>query len=282
VHGHRNPQAALMAAGRRRIRSSRHAKGARHEDGGPIAVVGRRPALEAVRSGRAIEVMVAEGARSTPALREVVEAAGVSSVAVTTVPAERIEALADGALHQGVAARVRPAPHLSEADLAARDWAPDAVVVVIDGVTDPQNLGALARTAEAAGVQALVTRRHRGAPIGKVAVKASAGALIHLPVAEVANLPRAIGLLKDAGFWVVGLDAAGTTSVFDDPPEGRLALVLGAEGEGLSRLVRVSCDDLLAIPLFGRVESLNVSVAAGVALFSYALSGKEKGRKKRM
>jgi 23S rRNA (guanosine2251-2'-O)-methyltransferase len=234
-----------------------------------------------VRSGRAIEVLVAEGARSTPALREVVEAAGASSVQVTTVPIERIEAIADDALHQGVAARVRIAPRLSETDIAARDWALDSIVVVIDGVTDPHNLGALARTAEAAGAEALLTRRHRAAPVGKVAVKASAGALIHLPIAEVANLPRAIGLLKDAGFWVVGLDASGTTSVYDDPPDGRLALVLGAEGEGLSRLVRESCDDLLAIPLHGRVESLNVSVAAGVALFSYALRGKKRGEKKR-
>lgn len=271
-----------MADRRRRAPTSRRGKPARREQSGPIAVVGRRPALEAVRSGRAIEVLVAEGARSTPALREVVEAAGASRVAVTSVPAERIEALADGALHQGVAARVRPAPRLSEADLAARDWRSDAIVVVIDGVTDPHNLGAVARTAEAAGVEALVARRHGSAPIGKVAIKASAGALLHLPVAEVANLPRAIRLLKDAGFWVVGLDAAGTTSAFDPPPEGRLALVLGAEGEGLSRLVRESCDDLLAIPLFGNVESLNVSVAAGVALYSYALSGKENRQKKRI
>jgi 23S rRNA (guanosine2251-2'-O)-methyltransferase len=271
-----------MADRRRRAPTSRRGKPARREQSGPLAVVGRRPALEAVRSGRAIEVLVAEGARSTPALREVVEAAGASRVVVTSVPSERIEALADGALHQGVAARVRPAPRLSEADLAARDWRPDGIVVVIDGVTDPHNLGAVARTAEAAGVEALVARRHGGAPIGKVAVKASAGALLHLPIAEVANLPRAIRLLKDAGFWVVGLDAAGTTSVFDPPPEGRLALVLGAEGEGLSRLVRESCDDLLAIPLFGNVGSLNVSVAAGVALYSYALSGKEVRQKKRI
>ena len=239
-------------------------------------MVGRRPALEAVRSGRAIEVLVAQGARSTPALREVVEAAGASDVPVLTVSGERIESLADGALHQGVAARVNPPPRLSEADLSARDWAADSVVMVIDGVTDPHNLGALARTAEAAGAEALVTRRRRSAHMEKVALKASAGALLHIPAAEVANIPRALGLLKEAGFWVVGLDGAAGKTVFEEAPPGRIALVLGAEGPGLSRLVRETCDELLSIPLRGKVASLNVSVAAGVALFSYAVRGKEK------
>ena len=249
----------------------------------PMTVVGRRPALEAVRTGRAIEVLVAEGARSTPGLREVVEAAGSRGVAVTTSPAERIEALAEGALHQGVAARVRPAPKLTEASLAAVEWSPDAVVVVIDGVTDPQNIGALARTAEAAGAEALVCRRYRSAAIGTVAVKASAGALLHLPVAEVPNLPRVLDGLKDRGFWVAGLDESATTTVYEDPPPGRIALVLGAEGEGLSRLVRRACDALVVIPLRGRVGSLNVSVAAGVALFTYANRGTgKKGREQEL
>jgi 23S rRNA (guanosine2251-2'-O)-methyltransferase len=249
-----------------------------------MTVVGRRPALEAVRSGRAVELMVAQGARSTPALREVVEAAGASDVPVLTVPGERIESLADGALHQGVAARVRPAPRLSEADLSSRGWGPEAIVLVIDGVTDPQNLGALARTAEAAGAEAMLLRRRRAAHVDKVALKASAGALIHLPVAEVANLPRALGLLKEAGFWVVGLDESAEKTVLTASPEGRLCLVVGAEGAGISRLVKETCDEVLSIPLRGKVASLNVSVAAGVALFSYALRGKggrseKKGRR---
>jgi 23S rRNA (guanosine2251-2'-O)-methyltransferase len=192
-----------------------------------------------------------------------------------TVPGERIDSLADGALHQGVAARVRPSPALSEADLSSRAWDPEAIVVAIDGVTDPQNLGALARTAEAAGAQAMLLRRRRAAHVDKVALKASAGALIHLPVAEVANIPRALGLLKEAGFWVVGLDESAAKTIFADSPEGKLCLVLGAEGAGLSRLVRETCDEVLAIPLKGKVASLNVSVAAGVALFSYGLRGKE-------
>jgi 23S rRNA (guanosine2251-2'-O)-methyltransferase len=267
-------------AGQRRTRGSSFRGGKDRGEPNPVlTVVGRRPALEAVRSGRAIEILVAEGARSTPALREVVEAAGARAVPVTPVPSERVQALADGALHQGVAARVRAAPRLSEAGLSTQGWGSEAIVVVIDGVTDPHNLGALIRTAEGAGAEALVYRRHRAAPLGSVAMKASAGALIHLPIAEVPNLPRALERLKDQRFWVVGLDAEAGSTIHAEPPAGRIALVLGAEGEGLSRLVRETCDELLAIPLRGRVGSLNVSVAAGVALFSYAVRGKEEKRR---
>ena len=214
---------------------------------------------------------MAEGARSTPALREVAEAAGAAAVPVQTVPAERIQSLAGEALDQGVAARVALPPPLSEADLERRDWGGSAMVLVVDGVTDPHNLGALARSAEAAGAEAMVMRRHRAAPVSPAAVKASAGALLHLPLAEVANLSRALTRLRDAGFWVVGLDADAAQHLdAADPPPGRLALVAGSEAAGLSRLVREACDELVSIPLRGRVASLNVSVAAGIALFRYA------------
>jgi 23S rRNA (guanosine2251-2'-O)-methyltransferase len=243
-------------------------------------VVGRRPVLEAVRSGAAREVLVASGSRSTPALREVVEAAGASGVSVRQVPPEQVEALTDDR-HQGVAALVVPPGPLSELDLTRRDWGPEAVVLILDGVTDPQNVGALARTAEAAGAEALVVRRRRGAGWSHAALRASAGALLHLPVAEVGNLARALERLKDAGFWLVGLDARGMHSIQEaERPPGRLAMVVGSEGQGLSRLTREACDELVRIPLRGRVASLNVSVAAGIGLFGYALRGKgqERGR----
>jgi 23S rRNA (guanosine2251-2'-O)-methyltransferase len=190
---------------------------------------------------------------------------------VRRVPVEQVEDLAGGVRHQGVAARIRlPAP-LGEAELAGRAWGPQDVVLVLDGVTDPQNLGAVARTAEAAGAAGLVVRRARGGALGTTAVKASAGALLHLTVAEVPNITRALQRLKDGGFWVVGLDQDASSGVGEArPPPGRLALVLGSEDEGLSRLVRRTCDELLSIPMRGHVSSLNVSVAAGVALFGYA------------
>jgi 23S rRNA (guanosine2251-2'-O)-methyltransferase len=235
------------------------------------AVVGRRPVLEAVRSGAAREVLMAEGARSTSGLREILDAARMAGVPVHRVPVDRVAAVAPGTPHQGVAARVRSPRTLTEAELSRWRWPDEAVVLVLDGVTDPHNVGALARTAEAAGASALVLRRRRGAELTPATVRASAGALLHLPVARVPNLPRALERLRDRGFWVVGLDAAAELELGEArPPPGPLALVVGSEGEGLSRLVREACDEIVAIPLRGRVASLNVSVAAGVALFDLA------------
>jgi 23S rRNA (guanosine2251-2'-O)-methyltransferase len=239
-------------------------------------LVGRRPALEAIRSGSAREVLVAEVARTTPGLREVTAAARGAGVAIRRVPLDRIEDLAGGVVHQGVAVRVEPPRKLGEADLDAEFWPDDALVVVLDGVTDPQNLGAVARTAEAGGAAALVVRARRGAGITTAAIRASAGALLHVPVAEVSNIPRAIRRLQEAGFWAVGLQAGAGPSVLEaERPPGRLALVLGSEGEGLSRLVRERCDELVEVPMRGRVGSLNVSVAAGVAVFAFAVRGKK-------
>jgi 23S rRNA (guanosine2251-2'-O)-methyltransferase len=219
---------------------------------------------------------VAEVARTTPGLREVTAAARGAGVAIRRVPLDRIEDLAGGVVHQGVAVRVEPPRKLGEADLDAEFWPDDALVLVLDGVTDPQNLGAVARTAEAGGAAALVVRARRGAGTTTAAIRASAGALLHVPVAEVPNIPRAIRRLQEAAFWAVGLQAGSGPSILDaERPPGRLALVLGSEGEGLSRLVRERCDELVEIPMRGRVGSLNVSVAAGVAVFAFALRGKK-------
>lgn len=238
---------------------------------------GRRPALEAVRSGLATELLVAGTVRRTAGLDELQEAARRAGVPVRKVPIERVDRAAGGARHQGVVAVLgaRPA-RLNEADLAARDWPQDAVVVVLDGVVDPHNVGAVARTAEAAGASALVVRKPRGAGLGPAALRASAGALLHLPVAAVANIPRALGRLKEAGFWVVGLDAEARDDLrVAERPAGRLAVVLGSEGSGMSRLTHRACDEVLTIPLRGRTGSLNVSVAAGVTLFGYAMGSPE-------
>lgn len=219
---------------------------------------------------------MAEVARSTPGLQEVTEAARRAGITIRRVPLDRVEDLAGGVVHQGVAVRVAPPPKLGEADLDAEFWPDDALVLVLDGVTDPQNLGAVARTAEAGGASALVLRARRGVGATAAAIRASAGALLHVPVAEVPNVPRAIRRLQEAGFWAVGLDAGSGSSILEaEPPPGRVALVLGSEGQGLSRLVRERCDELLEIPMRGRVGSLNVSVAAGVAVFAYALRSRK-------
>jgi 23S rRNA (guanosine2251-2'-O)-methyltransferase len=243
-------------------------------------VTGRRGVAEAVRSGSVTEILVANGARRTEGLRDVLAAADAARIVVREVPRSELDTLAGD--HRGVIARVRDTTQrsLSERSLAEFPFADDAVVVVLDGVEDPQNLGAAARSAEAAGAAVLVTRTHRAAPATPAAVRASAGALLHLPIARVANITRAIGRLQDVGFVAIGLDATATRTVYDEPcPEGRVAVVLGGEGSGLSRLVRERCDALVALPMKGRVGSLNAAASLAAVLYSYVMPSRTGTRR---
>jgi 23S rRNA (guanosine2251-2'-O)-methyltransferase len=237
-------------------------------------VTGRRAVVEALRAGQVREVLVATGARDTQGLRAVREAARAAKVPVRATDRGELDLMA--ADHRGVVARTvggrADRRQLGERDLATLPFAPDALVVVLDGITDPQNLGAAARTAEAAGAAALVTRSRRAAGVTPAALRASAGALEHLPHAVVANIARALGRLQDAGFSVIGLDDAAPASIFDGScPQGRVAVVVGSEGAGMSRLVRERCDLLVALPVKGRVGSLNASAALAAALYGFVL-----------
>jgi 23S rRNA (guanosine2251-2'-O)-methyltransferase len=200
----------------------------------------------------------------------------MDAAAAAGLPAEQVERDALDRLglrdHQGVAALVAAPREMDDRALAALSFDPDALVVVLDGITDPQNLGACARSAEAAGASLLVARKRRAAPLSAAAVRASAGALLHLPVARVTNLSRSLELLRDRGFFVVGLDQDAPANIHDAlQPSRPMVIVLGAEDVGLSRLVREGCDLLLAIPMAGRTASLNAAAALAVALFGYAL-----------
>lgn len=240
------------------------------------AIAGRRAVIEAIRAGAAKEVLVASTPKRTPGLRAVLEAAAAAQVPVHTVDRGSLDAMAPD--HQGVVARVRDAAgvavarELDERGLASFRFAPDAVVVMLDGITDPQNLGAAARSAEAAGVTLLITRTRRSADVTSAAVRASAGALLHLPHARVVNIARAIQRLQDSGFWVVGLDGEAEATIYDEAcPPGRVALVVGDEEKGLARLTRERCDALVALPLGGRVGSLNASASLAAALYGFVL-----------
>jgi 23S rRNA (guanosine2251-2'-O)-methyltransferase len=233
-------------------------------------VAGRRAVLEAVRAGAASEVLVARGSRRTDALRELLEAAVTAGVAVREVGGAELDRLAED--HHGVAARVGTLPTFGERELGERPFPPDALVVVLDGIEDPQNMGAAARSAEAAGAAMFVTRTRRAADVTPAAIRASAGALLHLPHARVPNLVRALDRLKGAGFTVVGLDERALTTVYEaTAPEGRVALVVGSEGRGMARLTRQACDVLVSLPMRGRVGSLNASAALAAVLYAYVL-----------
>ena len=222
-----------------------------------------------------------EPARTTQGSRALLEAAAVAQVPVHVVPRERLDAMARD--HQGVVARVRDAAgvaasrELTERDLVAYPFAEDAIVVILDGVTDPQNLGASARSAEAAGAAMLVTRTRRSAEVTDAAVRASAGALLHLPHARVANIARILERLQEMRFWVIGLDENAQGTIYAEPcPTGRVAVVIGSEGDGMARLTRERCDALVSLPMRGRVGSLNAAASLAATLYGFVLASPKR------
>jgi 23S rRNA (guanosine2251-2'-O)-methyltransferase len=237
---------------------------------GRTLIEGRRPVVEALRAGRPMDrILLASGA-GRAALGDLLDLAERRGVEVQTVPRSLIDAEARSGAHQGVLAVVAPIQPVSLNELLATPLAgrEPPFFLALDGIEDPHNLGALARSAEAAGCHGLIVPRHRSAPLSAVAIKSSAGALEHLPVAEVPNLARAIEQLQASGIWTIGLDGTADTSLFtlslaDEP----VCIIVGSEGTGLHRLVRDSCDALVHIPMSGRIESLNASVAGALALF---------------
>jgi 23S rRNA (guanosine2251-2'-O)-methyltransferase len=200
------------------------------------------------------------------ALRERAESAGVR---VQSAGNDALAKLVGEVAHQGAVAAVRPLKAWDEHDLtlALSQTAGDALLLVLDGVTDPHNLGACLRTADAAGAWAVVIPKDRAATVDGVVRKVAAGAAEFVPVASVTNLARTLDLLKEHGIWVVGTDGEAAQTLYAADLKRPLALVLGAEGAGMRRLTRERCDFLVRIPMAGQVESLNVSVAAGIALF---------------
>ena len=245
-----------------------------------MIVYGINPVIEALRAGRVTELRIvdaASGARRSDVasgfgrkindrLQHLLELAGEQGVRVKRVPPELLDRESNRGVHQGVVADVAQVESYSVEELVRAAKA-TPLLVVLDGIEDPHNLGAILRTADAAGVDGVVMQSRRSAALGGAAAKASAGAVAHVKIAEVVNIARAIEELKQRGVWTVGL--AGDAPTTYDAIDFTLptAFVLGAEGSGLRRLVRERCDRLASIPMLGHVGSLNVSVAAGITLF---------------
>jgi len=235
-------------------------------------IEGRRPVLEALRAGRDLdEIWIARGARIAGPLADIVAEAERSGVSVVRVERERVDSRALTAAPQGVIAFAPSFAYASIEDALerARVAREPALLLALDGVTDPHNVGALARSAEAAGAHAILLPRRRSAGITPTVEKAAAGALAHLPIVEVPNMARALSDLQDRGIWVVVLDADAATDVDAlDLATEPLCLVVGSEGRGVSRLIIDTADAACRIPLRGKVGSLNASVAGAVALFA--------------
>ncbi|MGH9138021.1 MAG: 23S rRNA (guanosine(2251)-2'-O)-methyltransferase RlmB [Acidimicrobiales bacterium] len=226
----------------------------------------RRKVREVWVSGRD-----ADGGQLEGPLADLADLAGDLRVPVRVVGRSKLDAAARTDAPQGVVAFAAPLPEVDLDDLMKPKGGEPPFVVALDGVTDPGNLGAVLRAAECSGVTGAVLPRHRAVHVTPAAAKAAAGAIEHVPMAVVPGLPAALARLKGAGLWVVGLDSAGDTPLHDLPvASDPVVLVLGAEGAGLSRLVRQRCDLLAAIPLHGRLASLNVAAAAAVATYEIA------------
>lgn len=224
----------------------------------PALIHGRNAVLEAARAGRVLRVIQATGLGHDPRLDELARIAPVEHV-----PPDRLDAIAPG-VHQGVAAELKPRREWTLRDLLATE---PSLLVALDSIMDPQNLGAILRSAEVAGAGGAIIPEHRSAPLSAAAVKASSGASELLRIARVSGIPSAIADVKRAGIWCAALDVRGETAPWEFDLTQPVCIVIGSEGEGVHRLVRERCDVRLRLPVAGHVASFNASAAAAAVLY---------------
>jgi len=245
------------------------------EDELPYLIMGRNAVREAVKSGRSIDKLLVIKERDG-SLREIVNLARDRNIVIQEVTKAKLDELCmpfghggKSGNHQGIVARVPGAEYVSLEDILdyAKSRNEQPFILLLDGITDPYNLGSIIRSAECAGVHGIVIPKRRSATLTSAVVKVAAGAVDYMRVACVPNIAQAIDKLKKSGVWVAGADMQADISVYDADMAGAFAIVIGSEGEGLSSLVRSSCDYLINIPLKGQIESLNASVAAAVVMF---------------
>ncbi len=260
------PKAPLQLSRPRKLRQPTDPKAEAEQE----IIYGRQTVLAALRSGATLNrVWVVPKLRYSPQFLSLLEEAKARGTVIDEVSPQRLNLLTGGANHQGIAAQTTPYCYVDLEELVeqSRQASPQPVLVVLDGIQDPHNLGAIARSVEAFGMQGMVIPQRRAAGVTATAMKVAAGALSTLPVARVVNLNRALEYLKEQGFWIYGTTSQGAAPVYSADFRRPVALVIGSEGEGISLLTQRHCDQLLSIPLAGRTQSLNASVAAGIALY---------------
>ncbi|MFH0765230.1 MAG: 23S rRNA (guanosine(2251)-2'-O)-methyltransferase RlmB [Calditrichota bacterium] len=239
----------------------------------PGFVFGRRPVWELLDSGLSVlEVIIADPGHGS-ILADIIDKCAEKGIHLRTVSPKELDRLAAGINHQGVAARFTP-PELIDVpgllDIAEHQDRREFPLILLDGIEDPHNLGAIIRSVEVLSGGGVIIRERRSAWLSPAAVKSSAGAALRVPTAETVNINQAIKTIQEAGYWVYGLDPGGSKTLWDLDLSVPAAFVLGSEGSGLARLTRERCDELVSIPIRGKIGSLNVSVAAGVVLAEWA------------
>jgi 23S rRNA (guanosine2251-2'-O)-methyltransferase len=235
------------------------------------AIEGRNAVVEALRAGMPVRrILIAEGTKPDRTLDEIARRAAELGVALRRAPKRELDAKSERGAHQGVLAEAAPYPYASLDEVLARAEGNErALIIALDHVTDPGNLGAVVRTAEVVGAEGVLVANRRAAAVTPAAYKSSAGALAHVALAQEANLVRSLVRCQEAGFWIAGASEHAEQTVWQAPLEGRLVLVMGSEGEGLARLTRETCDFLVRLPQAGKVGSLNVAQATTAIAYEW-------------
>lgn len=250
----------------------------------PDYVWGRNPVLETLRSSRRVKrLLVAEGLREAPALAGILQEVTRQQIPVETVPRTRLDQLSQGAVHQGCLAVVEARRYATLDEILdyARQKQEDPFLLILDAIQDVNNLGSLMRTAEAVGVHGVILPQHHAAEVNATVVKTSAGATEHLLIAQQTNLTHTIDALKKENIWVIGLAGETKTEYAQADLTGPLALVVGNEGKGISRLVREHCDLLIRLPMHGQINSLNAAVAGSIALYEALRQRSQKNSRRK-
>ncbi|WP_455577229.1 23S rRNA (guanosine(2251)-2'-O)-methyltransferase RlmB [Anaerosinus sp.] len=231
-------------------------------------IVGRNSVMEAIKSGRVNKILLAKGDRQG-SIREVIGVAKEKGILIQDVDIKKINDLAKGLRHQGVLAYVAPVEYVELEDILAKAEAAGQppFIVLLDELEDPHNLGAILRTADAAGVHGVLIPKRRSCPLSATVAKTSAGAVEYVPVAKIGNVAQTIKELQKLGMWVVGADMDGDKDYYEADLTGPLVLVIGSEGKGIGRLTKEVCDFLVRIPMQGKINSLNASVAGSILMY---------------
>lgn len=250
----------------KRRNPAQHRGERKHDIDTSLVTYGRNSVMEFLRAGKVRQIYLKSG-RHDERLQEILEEAKSRAVPIKEVEEEELDSMSGGVVHQGIAALLFPYEY-QDMNAVIKKWeGKDPIFILLDGVEDVRNLGAIVRTAECAGAACVLLPNHKSSPVTAAAMKTAAGAFAYLPVCRISNIQQTLKYLKEKGFWVVGTDMDGESLYYEANLKGPLVIVMGAEGKGMSPLTRRMCDLCVRIPMKGKVSSLNVSVAAALLLY---------------
>ncbi|CCQ94248.1 23S rRNA methyltransferase [[Clostridium] ultunense Esp] len=243
-------------------------------------IVGRNPVLEILKSGREVEKILVIRGELKGSINKIIGIAKDRNIRIQQVDKNKLDQIAQGSSHQGVAALITSYAYFSVDDILkkAEKFEESPFIIILDGIEDPHNLGAIIRTAECGGVHGIIIPKRRAAHVTPAVYKSSAGAVEHIMISKVNNISDTIEKLKEKGLWIYGADIDGEEYYFNIDLKGPIALVIGSEGKGISRLVKEKCDFILKIPMLGKVSSLNASNAASILIYEVVKQGYEEKR----